>query len=187
MVRELVRSSEVPHDSRSRGGPRRIPVIPCPPLGRTSTVPQPDLNAAEWLASAATDPARLVRRWERDPLDVGLLAVGRWWDVVLAAGTAGRSALDRLTAHGPRPGPVLADTAGTRVCFLVPPGTAGASFRAGVRVVGAGAWLVAPHPEVTSRGLRWLVPPDGSGTLTAPSRLADALPPASPNGLAHYA
>ncbi|SDK31411.1 hypothetical protein [Streptomyces indicus] len=142
---------------------------------RSTPGPQQDLSAVEWLAAAAADPAALVRRWERDPLDVALLPVGRLWDMVLVAGAAGLSVLDRLTARGARTGPVLADTTGTRVGFLTPAGTSCAPFGSRARVIGSGAWLVVPHPEVTSRGSRWLVPPDGSGALTTPGLLAEAM------------
>ncbi|WP_415949017.1 hypothetical protein [Streptomyces sp. KLOTTS4A1] len=146
-----------------------------PQQDRSFAVPQPDLSAVEWLAAAAADPAGLVRRWERDPLGVALLQVGRLWDMVLVAGAAGLSVLDRLAARGAATGPVLADTAGTRVGFLTPAGTAGAPFGDRARVIGSGAWLEVPHPEVAAGGSRWLVPPDGSGALTAPGLLMEAV------------
>lgn len=139
-------------------------------------VPRPGRSAAEWLAAAAPDPREVLRRWERNPLDVALLAVGRLWDLVLMPGTIGVPVLDVLGTHAATPtGPALSDTAGTRIGFLTPRGTDRHLFGGRARLVGARAWLVAPHPEVSSQGTRWLVPPDGTGVLTDPHLLARAV------------
>ncbi len=64
-----------------------------------------------------------------------------------------------------RPGPVLADFGESRMGFFVPPGTAS-------RWLGTGIRGRAPAPGSSFRtraarpGVRWLIPPDGSGTLT---------------------
>ncbi len=50
--------------------------------------------------------------------------------------------------------------------FFVPPGTASGWLGAGVRGCGRGTWIVVPYPGRATGGVRWLIPPDGSGTLT---------------------
>jgi hypothetical protein len=41
--------------------------------------------------------------------------------------------------------------------------------------MGRGAWMAAPYPGRAAGGVRWLVPPDGTGHLTAPVVLELAL------------
>lgn len=74
-----------------------------------------------------------------------------------------------------RQGPVLADFGDPRLGFFVPPGTVARWVGTGVRGAGAGTWIVVPFPGRTGGGVRWLVPPDGSGTLTDPLLLELAM------------
>ncbi|WP_231591095.1 hypothetical protein [Saccharothrix sp. ST-888] len=75
-----------------------------------------------------------------------------------------------------RPGPVYADFGDEHVGFLVPVGTAARWVGTGLRGAGAGTWVALPHPDRPgSSGVRWLVPPDGSGALTEPVLFEPAL------------
>ncbi|ALO96472.1 hypothetical protein [Streptomyces olivaceoviridis] len=132
-------------------------------------------TAVEWLASVAPDPEACRREWERNPLGVALLPAGKAWDVLILPGDLGYPTLDVLTRLLDRLGPVLADFGDSRVGFLVPPGTAARWLGTGIKAAGAGTWIVVPHPGRAVRGVRWLVPPDGSGTLTDPALLELAL------------
>lgn len=71
-----------------------------------------------------------------------------------------------LTRLIDRPGPVLSDVGDGRMGFFVPPGTVARWIGTGVRGVGLGTWILVPYPGRPSGGVRWLIPPDGSGTLT---------------------
>lgn len=92
-----------------------------------------------------------------------------------SAGELGRTTVDVLLRMAAEPGPVLADFGDFRVGFFVPPGTAARWVGTGVRTAGPGAWLAVPHPGRSGRGLRWLVPPDGSGLLNDPALLELAM------------
>ncbi|MER7672734.1 hypothetical protein ABTY61_30355 [Kitasatospora sp. NPDC096128] len=129
-----------------------------------------------WLAQVAADPEDFREQWERTGLGLVLLPAGRRWDVLAVPGRLGRPALDVLGAldAGAR-GPVLADFGEEHVSFLVPVGTAARWVGTGVSCAGEGTWIVVPHPGRTSRGVRWLVPPDGSGRLNDPVLLELAL------------
>ncbi|MFE9554396.1 hypothetical protein ACFYMW_11920 [Streptomyces sp. NPDC006692] len=131
--------------------------------------------AVEWLASVAPDPDACRWEWERNPLGVALLPAGRGWDVLILPGELGRGTLDVLTRLVDRPGPVLADSGDERVGFFVPPGTATRWLGTGVRGAGRGTWVVVPHPGRATGGVRWVVLPDGSGTLTDPALLELAM------------
>ncbi|MGW2277424.1 hypothetical protein [Streptomyces sp. NPDC001770] len=131
--------------------------------------------AARWLASAAPDPSACRREWERDPRGIALLPTGRRWDVLILTARLGYPTLDVLTRLIDRPGPVLADFGDARMGFFVPPGTASRWLGTGVRGLGAGTWIVVPRPGQVAGGVRWLVPPDGSGTLTDPVLLEFAM------------
>ncbi|MGW7351197.1 hypothetical protein [Streptomyces sp. Z26] len=137
----------------------------------TADVPDP----VEWLASVAPDPAACRSEWERNPLGVALLPAGRRWDVLILTGALGYPTLDILTCRVPRPGPVLADFGDARTGFFVPPGTTTRWLGTGVRGAGRGTWIVAPYPGRTTGGVRWLIPPDGTGTLTDPDVLETAM------------
>ncbi|MFB4421612.1 hypothetical protein C5F59_011025 [Streptomyces sp. QL37] len=131
--------------------------------------------AIVWLASVAPDPRACRREWERNPKGMALLPAGRLWDVLLVPGELGYPTLDVLTRLLDRPGPVLADFGASRMGFFVPPGTAARWVGTGIRGVGDGTWIVVPRPGSTVGGARWLIPPDGSGTLTDATLLELAL------------
>lgn len=132
-------------------------------------------KAVEWLASAAPDPETCRWEWERNPLGVTLLPAGRLWDVLILGAELGHPALDVLTNCLDRPGPVLADFGDARVGFFVPPGTASRWVGTGVRCAGRGTWIVVPYPGKFTGGTRWIVPPDGYGTLNDPVLLELAM------------
>ncbi|MFB7599404.1 hypothetical protein [Streptomyces sp. NPDC056160] len=132
-------------------------------------------TAVEWLASVAPDPRACRREWERDPRGVALLPAGKAWDVLILPGDLGYPTLDVLSRVLDRLGPVLADFGDGRLGFLVPPGTAARWLGTGIRSAGPGTWIVVPDPGRTAGSLRWLVPPDGSGTLTDPALLELAM------------
>ncbi|MFW6691995.1 hypothetical protein [Streptomyces sp. MAR4 CNX-425] len=125
-------------------------------------------SAVEWLVSAAPEPRTCRWEWERNPLGVSLLPAGRLWDVLILPGALGRATLDVVARITERPGPVLADVTDARLGFFVPPGTAARWVGTGVRSAGHGTWIVVPYPGRATGGVRWLVPPDGSGLLTDP-------------------
>ncbi|MDT0341116.1 hypothetical protein [Streptomyces litchfieldiae] len=132
-------------------------------------------TAMAWLAAAAPEPAACRWEWERHPMGVALLPAGRLWDVLILPGPLGYPTFDVLIHVLDRPGPVLADHGMVRIGFFVPPGTAGRWLGTGVRAAGRGSWIVVPHPTRTAHGVRWLVPPDGSGVLTDPAVLELAM------------
>lgn len=122
--------------------------------------------AVEWLASVAPDPDVCRKEWERDPRGIALLPAGRRWDVLILPGELGHPTFDVLTRLVDRPGPVLSDLGEARMGFFVPPGTAARWVGTGVRGAGQGTWIVVPYPGREAVGaVRWLIPPDGSGTL----------------------
>ncbi|MEV0780781.1 hypothetical protein [Streptomyces sp. NPDC050428] len=131
--------------------------------------------ALEWLASVAPDPDACRREWERNPHGVALLPAGKRWDVLILPAELGYPTLEVLNRLVDRPGPVLAGFGDARLGFFVPPGTVADWIGTGVRGAGSGAWIVVPYPGRTGGGVRWLVPPDGSGTLTDPPLLELAM------------
>ncbi|MER6391404.1 hypothetical protein ACFXEL_08490 [Streptomyces sp. NPDC059382] len=137
------------------------------------TTPE-DKTAVEWLVSVAPDPDACRWEWERNPFGVALLPAGRRWDVLILPGALGQATLDVLTLLIDRPGPVLADGE-SRLGFFVPAGTASRWLGTGVRGAGHGAWIVVPYPGRATGGVRWLVLPDGRGTLTDPAVLELAM------------
>jgi len=132
-------------------------------------------TAVEWLASVAPDPEACRREWERSPLGLALLPAGKAWDVLILPGELGYPTLDVLTRILDQLGPVLVDFGDSRMGFFVPPGTAARWLGTGIRTVGAGTWIVVPYPGRSTGGVRWLVPPDGSGTLIDPALLELAM------------
>ncbi|MEU9301196.1 hypothetical protein [Streptomyces sp. NPDC048269] len=132
-------------------------------------------TAVEWLVSVAPDPEACRWEWERNPLGVALLPAGRRWDVLIVPGELGQATLDVLNLLLTRPGPVLADFGDSRLGFFVPPGTASRWIGTGVRGAGRGTWIVVPYPGRATGGVRWLVLPDGQGTLTDPALLELAM------------
>ncbi|MFJ4191404.1 hypothetical protein [Kitasatospora sp. NPDC089509] len=126
-------------------------------------------SGLHWLAQVAPDPEDFRETWERTGLGLMLLPAGRRWDALVVPGRLGRPAADLLGLLDTGPcGPVLADSGEENVSFLVPVGTAARWVGTGVRSAGEGTWIVVPHPGRSSRGVRWLVPPDGSGRLNDP-------------------
>jgi hypothetical protein len=125
-------------------------------------------SAVAWLAQAAPDPDACRYAWERHPLGVALLPAGRRWDVLILPGELGRATLGVLGLIPVPTGPVLGDFGDARVGFFVPPGTASRWIGTGVRGAGRGTWIVVPYPGRATGGVRWLVVPDGRGTLTDP-------------------
>ncbi|MET7645284.1 hypothetical protein ABZS83_16875 [Streptomyces sp. NPDC005426] len=140
--------------------------------------------AVEWLASVAQGPDACRREWECDPRGIALLPAGRRWDVLILPGELGRPTLDVLTRLIDRPGPVLSDFGDARTGFFVPPGTVARWAGTGVRGAGRGTWIVVPHPgqAAAGGGVRWLIPPDGSGTLTDATLLELAMHEAAARG-----
>ncbi|MFF4909603.1 hypothetical protein [Streptomyces sp. NPDC001260] len=132
-------------------------------------------TAVEWLASVAPDPQACRWKWERNPLGVALLPAGKAWDVLILPGELGYPTLDVLTRVLDQLGPVLVDFGDNRMGFFVPAGTAARWLGTGIRTAGAGTWIVVPYPGRATGGVRWLVPPDGSGTLTDPALLELAM------------
>ncbi|MFF4454006.1 hypothetical protein [Streptomyces goshikiensis] len=131
--------------------------------------------AVDWLVSAAPDPGVCRWEWERNPLGVALLPAGRHWDVLILPGALGQPTLDVLTRFQGPPGPVLADSGDARLGFFVPAGTSSHWLGTGVRGAGRGSWIVVPYPGRDTGGVRWLVVPDGRGTLTDPTLLELAM------------
>jgi len=131
--------------------------------------------AMEWLVAVAPDPDACRREWERNQHGIALLPAGRRWDVLILPGELAYPTLDVLTRLVDRPGPVLAGFGESRMGFFVPPGTAGRWLGTGVRTAGHGTWIVVPYPGRSAGGVRWLIAPDGSGTLTDPSLLELAM------------
>ncbi len=132
-------------------------------------------TAVDWLVSVAPDPDACRWEWERNPLGVALLPAGRRWDVLILPGELGYPTLDILARLLDRPGPVLAGFGDSRMGFFVPPGTVDRWLGTGVRGAGRGTWIVVPHPGRAAAGVRWLVLPDGAGTLTDPALLELAM------------
>ena len=132
-------------------------------------------TAVEWLASVAPDPEACRWEWERNPLGVALLPAGKAWDVLILPAELGYPTLDVLTRILDPPGPVLVDFGDSRMGFFVPAGTAARWLGTGIRTAGAGTWIVVPYPGRSAGAVRWLVPPDGTGTLTDPSLLELAM------------
>ncbi|MEV7340032.1 hypothetical protein [Streptomyces sp. NPDC093544] len=133
-------------------------------------------TAVDWLASVAPDPEACRWEWERNPLGVALLPAGKAWDVLILPGELGYPTLDVLTRVIDQLGPVLVDFGDARMGFFVPAGTAARWLGTGVRTAGRGTWIVVPYPgRTTGGGVRWLIPPDGSGTLTDPALLELAM------------
>ncbi|WP_030422081.1 hypothetical protein VM636_08270 [Streptomyces sp. SCSIO 75703] len=133
-------------------------------------------TAVAWLASVAPDPESCREEWERNPRGVALLPAGRAWDVLILPSRLGYPTLDVLSRVLDQPGPVLADFGDARTGFFVPAGTAARWLGTGIRTAGLGTWIVVPYPgRPLSGGIRWLIPPDGTGTLTDPALLELAM------------
>jgi len=104
-----------------------------------------------------------------------VLACGRFWDVLSVPEALGVMTLDALLCLPQAPGPVLADAAARRVGFFLPPDPTGRWVGSGIRYLSKGAWITVPAPQRAAGRLRWLVPPDGTGTLFVPAAVELAL------------
>ncbi|MDQ0955960.1 hypothetical protein QFZ24_009969 [Streptomyces phaeochromogenes] len=129
-------------------------------------------SATEWLAAASEDPRGCKREWRLGIRGVALLPAGRLWDVVIVPEKLGLCVADILDDLPLlRPGPVLWDARRHQVGFFVPPGTASRCADTGLSCASSGVWITAPAPHHRWGSLRWLVPPDGAGTLNRPEVL----------------
>ncbi|MFG3101770.1 bifunctional DNA primase/polymerase [Streptomyces sp. NPDC048182] len=109
----------------------------------------------DWAASAVGGASAVRRLWEERPGAGILLPTGRSFDVVEVPEAAGFLALARLERVGVALGPVL--LAPDRVMrFFVSPGAAG-KVPSSLRVLGEGAYVVAPPTRVGVRGVvQWV-------------------------------
>ena len=138
-----------------------------------STAPK---KAVEWLAAAATDPQACKREWEHGESGTVLLPAGRFWDVLSVPEQLGLVALDALMrTTRQEPGPTLVDAGARRVGFFLPPDPMSRWIGSGIRYAGRGSWIAVPAPYRVAGSLRWLVPPDGSGTVHTPAAVELAL------------
>ncbi len=133
-------------------------------------------NAMEWLAAAARDPRSCKNDWQRGSTGIHLLASGRIWDVLIVPACLGLHAADILTDL-PRikPGPALLDSRRQQMGFFLPPDPAAVWVGHDIRYLNEGGWIAAPAPHCRWGDVRWLCPPDGSGTLNSPAALELAL------------
>ncbi|GLW48827.1 hypothetical protein Stsp02_44890 [Streptomyces sp. NBRC 14336] len=133
-------------------------------------------NAMEWLAAAATDPRSCKNDWQRGTTGVHLLAAGRFWDVLIVPACLGLHAADIL-ADLPRlePGPALLDSRRQHIGFFLPPAPSSVWAGHDIRYLTRGGWIATPAPHCRWGDLRWICPPDGSGTLNTPEALELAL------------
>ncbi|WP_437058031.1 hypothetical protein [Streptomyces sp. enrichment culture] len=104
-----------------------------------------------------------------------MVACGRFWDVLTVPENLGVLALDALLCIPQAPGPVLADTGSRRVGFFLPPDPQGRWVGPDIRYAGRGSWIAVPAPYRAAGRLRWLVPPDGTGSLFVPAAVELAL------------
>lgn len=99
------------------------------------------------------------------------LPAGNVWDAVKMRADLGKSVLDRL---GDNVGPVIHDSWGEMLYFLVPPGSSRSWDEPSTWPRGSGTWVPVPGPEATS-GPHWLVPPDDSERFTDLDALRSAV------------
>ena len=133
-------------------------------------------KALRWLAATAENPRACRHDWLHGSTGIHLLAAGRLWDVLIVPECLGRRALGILKdLPGGPPGPVLLHGHGRLVGFFLPPDPATTWVGLGTRYITRGGWIATPAPHCRWGGLRWLIPPDGSGTLTLPALLELAL------------
>ncbi|MFJ9119283.1 hypothetical protein ACIRJO_27520 [Streptomyces sp. NPDC102394] len=133
-------------------------------------------NAVEWLAAAAREPRLCKSDWQHGTTGIHLLAAGRFWDVLVVPACLGLRTADILACL-PRlePGPVLMDSRTRHVGFFLPPDPASIWAGHDIRYLTTGSWIATPAPHCRWGDLRWICPPDGSGTLNAPAALELAL------------
>lgn len=113
--------------------------------------------------------------------DIEALRAGQWWDAVRVRAAEGDRALELL---GEASGAVIADTHGTRLYFLIPPGTGAGWNLRHADVLGDGPQAifigVPPVCRTEGPGVHWRVPPQGGRYLTDPVFLYEALCTATP-------
>lgn len=129
-------------------------------------------RSMEWLAAASEDPRACKQEWQNGHTGIALLAVGRFWDVLVVPEELGlrvADVLDDLPLI--QPGPCLLDSRTHQVGFFLPPDPQAVWIGSGLRYLGKGAWITAPAPHCRWGTVRWLHPPDGTGTLTMPEVL----------------
>ncbi|MEU9373698.1 hypothetical protein AB0D94_08025 [Streptomyces sp. NPDC048255] len=134
------------------------------------------LPGARWLAQQAgyARPTATHHPWSRGPL--ASIPIGLEFAVVRVPEAAASRVADHLAQQGAPTGPVL--NLGHVRAFLVHPTLRdGRLIPGGVLLVGAlGEELRCPMPGRPAKLPRfWSVPPDGSGDLLDPYRLAEAL------------
>ncbi|MDT9700957.1 hypothetical protein [Streptomyces sp. P17] len=134
------------------------------------------MNAMEWLAAAARDPRACKNDWQHGSTGVHLLAAGRLWDVLVVPACLGLRTADILDGLPLlEPGPALLDSRRRQVGFFLPPDPASIWSGPDVRYVTQGGWIATPAPHCRWGDLRWLCPPDGTGTLNTPEVMELAL------------
>lgn len=130
---------------------------------------------AEWLASAAADPERVLAWWQADPEHSATLPAGIRFDAIMMPLAAAEQLVAVLRASG-APGPVYLDRPGHVGYALVPPGTAESWTVPGTSALGVATWLWVPDPGATGEtGVSWACPPDGSGALCSPDDVLSVL------------
>ena len=132
-------------------------------------------TAVDWLASGGTGsrglPVGMGAQPPRGRAPARRQGLGR-------ADPAGRRSAIRRSTSSPAPRPAGPGARRLRRRpdgLLRAAGHGGPLARHGVRRPGRGTWIVVPYPGRVDRGVRWLVPPDGSGTLTDPALLELAM------------
>ncbi|MEC4016131.1 bifunctional DNA primase/polymerase [Streptomyces sp. H27-D2] len=121
--------------------------------------------ARTWLAKA--DPDREHARTWFANAGVALLPVGRIWDAVRIDGQLAT----RILQAG-IDGPVIQDHGS--YYYLVPLGTATTWTVAGTACLGDSCYIAVPTPSrISGQAVHWMQPPDGSGALVDPARLAE--------------
>ncbi|GAA2592960.1 MULTISPECIES: bifunctional DNA primase/polymerase [Streptomyces] len=150
--------------ARAAAGACSCGLSDCPAPGAHPLDFAPEVPAGARLAEAS-------EAWARFPGAAVMLAVGRTFDVIEVAESAGLRALARLERMGLPLGPVAATPQG-RAHFFVAPGAAAELprllYRMGwddpsaldLRGLGRGTYVTAPPSDRGGRGpVRWLRPP----------------------------
>jgi hypothetical protein len=97
------------------------------------------------------------------------------WHALVVPSRAGFMALARLRHCETPLGPVLYDSPGERLYFAIPPGSHGTWGELPVRLLGDGAWLIAPDPHRSEDWFGgWCELPD-TDDLTDPALLRRVL------------
>ena len=109
-------------------------------------------------------------------LDAELLPAGEWWDAVRVPTYLGEGVLARL---GPASGAVIRDPYGSRLYWLIEPGSAQewvfCEF-ASVQVLGSASWVtVPPGDRLAPPGPHWAIPCTPTTSLTPALHLHSAL------------